>query len=107
MPSSELTHCLKELRLTTALEHVSIMTERAAQEEWTHDQFLLELFTLEKDNREQNKVARHLRASRLNTSKTFENLEQKRFSKKVNTQIEMLMDGTFLNRQENVLLFGN
>lgn len=106
MSYPQLENCLKELRLPVVLDNVNTVISKAAQGEWSYDQFLLELLELERDNREKNRIERNLRASGLNSSKTFESLDRKRFSRKINTQIDMLMDGSFLDRCENVLLFG-
>jgi DNA replication protein DnaC len=104
---SELVPYLIELKMHTVLEQLERIHEQASQEEWTYEQFLLELLSVEHENREKNRIGRALRSSCLNTSKTFEALDRKRFTKKINTQIDMLLDTSFLDRSENVLLFGN
>jgi DNA replication protein DnaC len=55
----------------------------------------------------QNRIARNLRTSRLPVSKTFENFDKKRLPVKVANHLNVLIDGTFLNRSENILAFGN
>jgi DNA replication protein DnaC len=55
----------------------------------------------------QNRIARNLRTSRLPVSKTFENFDKKRLPIKVANHLNVLIDGTFLNRSENILAFGN
>jgi DNA replication protein DnaC len=107
MHFSELVSYLTELKMHTVLEQFERIHEQASQEEWSYEQFLLELLSREHESREKNRIDRALRSSCLNTSKTFEALERKRFTKKINTQIDMLLDTSFLDRSENVLLFGN
>jgi DNA replication protein DnaC len=57
--------------------------------------------------RRQNRIARNLRASKLPPSKTFDNFDKKRLPAKVATHLNVLTDGSFLNRCENILAFGN
>jgi DNA replication protein DnaC len=60
----------------------------------------------EVDMRQQNRVARLLRGSRLPLEKTLESFNQKRLPRKVAVQFKTLLDGSFLDRKENVLAFG-
>ena len=47
-----------------------------------------------------------LRASKLPLEKTIKSFERKRLPRKVDAHINVLLEGTFLNRCENVLAFG-
>jgi len=49
----------------------------------------------------------NLRASKLPPSKTFENFDKKRLPAKVANHLNVLVNGSFLNRSENILAFGN
>lgn len=103
----ELVPYLTGLKMHAACEQLETIHEQASQQEWSYEQFLLELLIAEHESREKNRIGRTLRSSGLNTSKTLEALDRKRFTKKINTQVDMLLDGSFLDRSENVLLFGN
>lgn len=57
--------------------------------------------------REQNRIERNRRESKLPPSKTFDNFDKKRLPVKVATHLNILTEGSFLDRAENVLAFGN
>jgi DNA replication protein DnaC len=65
------------------------------------------MLKLECEARRQNRIARNLRASKLPPSKTLENFDKKRLPGKVAAHLNVLTSGSFLNRCENVLAFGN
>ena len=48
-----------------------------------------------------------LRASKLPLEKSLENFDRKRLPRKIDSQLSALLDGSFLDRCENVLAFGN
>jgi len=52
-------------------------------------------------------VARFLRESKLPLEKNFDNFNLKRLPPKLQHQVKALMDGSFVERTENVLAFGN
>ncbi len=52
------------------------------------------------------RVERHLKLSQLPLGKTLDTLNLKRYTLKVRRQVERLISGRFLERGENVLLFG-
>ena len=67
---------------------------------------LLELLKIELTNRESNRVQRLLRQSRLPLDKNVDNFDFKKIPLKINRQFNALQDGSFLDRKENVLVFG-
>ena len=79
----------------------------ARKESWSYEQYLLELLQVECDTRLRNRIARNLRESRLPPSKTFENFDQRRLPQNVAAHLKVLMDGSFVDRAENILAFGN
>jgi len=99
--------CIKDLRLPYALEYFSDYSKKAGKEDWSFTKYLYELLNIERDNRREKRVHRLLRESRLPLSKTLDNLERKRFKRNINNQIDALLDGSFLARCENILVFGN
>ena len=80
---------------------------RAEKETLSYEQYLLELTERECEARDRNRVARLLKDSSLPHEKTMLNFNQKRLPIKVARQLKVLLDGGFLDRKENLLLFGN
>ena len=107
MDSSKLKLCIKELKLPYVLEYFTDYTNKAGKENWSFSKYLYELLNIERQNRKEKRICRLLKESRLPFSKTLDNLERKRFTRNINNQIDALTDGTFLERYENILAFGN
>lgn len=70
-------------------------------------QFLTEILESEEQVRRINRTDRLLKHSRIPLQKSLENFEMKRVNIKVQQQIRVLQEGSFLTRAENVLTFGN
>ena len=103
----EIAFHLKQLHMPTIRASYEGTAERARQESWSYEQYLIELLKLESEERRQNRIARNLRASRLPLSKTFDNFDKKRLPAKISKHLKVLTEGSFLNRCENILAFGN
>jgi DNA replication protein DnaC len=103
----QIAYHLKQLHMPTIRHSYEEISEQARKESWSYEQYLLALLKLECEARRQNRIARNLRASKLPPSKTFDNFDKKRLPAKVATHLNVLTDGSFLNRTENVLAFGN
>jgi len=103
----QITDLLKQLHMPTVRSCYEQVADQARNESSSYEQYLLELLKLECDVRRQNRIARNLRASKLPPSKTFANFDKKRLPKKVAAHLNVLTDGSFLKRSENVLAFGN
>jgi DNA replication protein DnaC len=104
---SFLPQCLKELRLPTIRACYKEEAERARQESLSHEHYLAELAEREREVRRQNRIARFLRESQLPLDKSLEAFNLKRLPAKVASQVKVLLEGSFLDRSENVLAFGN
>lgn len=98
---------LKQLHMPTIRGCYEQIAEQARKESFSYEQFLVELLKLECEARRQNRIARNLRASKLPSSKTLDNFDKKRLPAKVAAHLNILTDGSFLKRCENVLAFGN
>jgi len=107
MDLNELKRCLLHMKLTTMEEHFEELARTAEQECWSYEHYLFELIALEHQSRWERKMQTLLRDSRLPLSKTLETLERARFPRTLNQQIDALAEGSFLDRCENVLAFGN
>lgn len=103
---AELTEQFRELRLPMFREHFATLAERALQESLGHTEYLSELTDLECQARRESRIARLLAQSRLPSSKTWHNFNWTRLPLAVSRQMESLRDGAFLDRRENLLLFG-
>jgi DNA replication protein DnaC len=101
-----LTGCLQELRLATVRNQYEAVARQATTESWSYPDFLLELTQRECQQRQHNRIERLLKASRLPLEKSWSALDLKRLPPKVVQQLRGLLSGEFLDRRENVLVFG-
>ena len=105
--SQKLSICFEKLHLPGIREYHSKITEEAIKNSLSYNEYLLELLEVECNVRYNNRIQRLLKESKLPIGKTFDNFDIKRLPLKINQQIKILMDGSFLDRAENVLIFGN
>ncbi len=103
----EIVDHLKQLHMPTMRRCYEEIADQARRESLSYEQYFLELIKHECQVRRQNRIARNLHASKLPPSKTFENFDKQRLPVKVATHLDVLTGGSFLNRCENVLAFGN
>lgn len=104
---TRLTHSLRELHLPAIRECYPEQSEVARAESLSYEQYLLGLVDVECEARREKRIARFLRDSRLPLEKTLSSFERKRLPQKVNAQLNIILDGSFLDRTENILAFGN
>ena len=102
----QLTEQFRELRLPMFREHFQSTADRAAAEEVSHMGYLSELTTLECEARREGRIRRLLTRSRLPLNKSWETFDFRRLPLAVTRQLESLRDGSFLDRRENLLIFG-
>jgi DNA replication protein DnaC len=103
----DLTRCLKALHLPTVRECYEEQAELARRESLSYEHYLLELMEREREERRHRRIARLLRESKLPLEKSLEAFDLKRLPRKVITQVKALLEGSFLDRAENILAFGN
>jgi len=104
--TSKLPDQLKDLRLPTFRELHVTLADQAAREQWTHTQYLSHLVELECQSRYQSRIVRLTRDANLLAGKTWEEFQWSRVPLHVTQQFETLRQGNFLDRQDNVLIFG-
>lgn len=104
---ARLSEHLRELHLPTIRSSYEDKARQAERETLGYEQYLFEVVELECQARRENRVARLLQASKLPLEKTLENFDLKRLPQKAARQVKTLIDGSFLDRRENVLAFGN
>ena len=98
---------LTELHLPTVRECYEEAARRAERETLSYEQYLLEVMGRECEQRRKSKVQRLLKDSALPLEKSLESFDLKRLPAKARRQLRTLLDGSFLGRKENVLVFGN
>lgn len=104
--SESLTQQFKELRMPTFRDQFAIVATRAQAEELSHLEYLSELTTLECEARKEGRIKRLMTRSSLPLGKTWNSFDLTRLPMNVRRQLETLRDGTFLDRRENILMFG-
>jgi len=92
-----LTENLKELHLPAMRECFEQAAHQAEKETLSYEQYLLQLTERECESRRRNRIAALLRESGL----------PKRLPVKAGRQLKAMLDGGFLGRKENLLIFGN
>jgi DNA replication protein DnaC len=104
--SQKLKVCLEELRLPTVREQYEAVSRQASAESWSYADYLRELLEQECAQRSQRRIERLLRDSRLPLEKSWASLDVKRLPAKATQQLRGLLSGDFVDRRENVLVFG-
>ena len=106
-PTKErLTEQFRSLRLPMFRDQFQTLADRAAAEKLSHVQYLAELTELECQARHESRIKRLMTNSRLPLGKTWETFKFDRLPLSVTRQLESLREGSFLDRRENVLVFG-
>jgi DNA replication protein DnaC len=103
----KLTELLKELHLPMFREYHAEYAIKAMSEGLSYEQYLFELAQIECDVRRANKIIKLIKASRLPMEKTLENFDLKRLPLRIRQQVKILQEGSFVDRTENLLAFGN
>jgi len=103
---AQLTDGLRELHLPAIRECFEEEARRARAESAAYEAYLLELVNREREARRANRVKRLLLESHLALEKTLASFEMERLPRGVAAQVQVLVEGSFLERHENVLVFG-
>lgn len=96
----------KTLRMPTASAVIEDLLAQAQRNDWGIEEFALNLLEQEVEGRRVRRIERLQRASRLPAGKTMASLNQERLSLRLRRQLEQLLDGSFVERADNVLIFG-
>jgi DNA replication protein DnaC len=104
---SRVTEDLKLLLLPAMRREFEREAERARVEAHGFEQYLLTLAEHEIASRSENRIARLLKESRLPLEKTLEMFHANRLPRRISLQLPTLVEGTFVDRKENLLAFGN
>jgi len=106
MAAESLELLLREFCLTTMAARCGEMLASAEAQNWGYRKFLLQLCEAEAADRRERKQQRQLRESKLPSGKTLGNLAEGQLPAKVRRQLPTLLEGGFVERAENVLVFG-
>ena len=104
---AELTQSLKYLHLPTVRQCYEEVAQQAERESLSYERYLHELIQRECEERQENRISKMLRESQLPLEKSLAAFDTKRLPSKAARQMRSLLDGGFLERTENVLVFGN
>jgi DNA replication protein DnaC len=97
---------LKELHLPAMRECFAQKAQEAIKQGLAPQGYLREVLEVEWASRRQKSIQRRLRESKLPLEKTFATLQMERLDRKLRHQVDVLKEGDFLKRRENVLAFG-
>ena len=104
---ADLTQSLKYLHLPTIRQCYEEVARQAERETLSYERYLHELVQRECDERSENRTTKMLRESQLPLEKSLEAFDTRRLPAKAARQLRTLLDGGFLERAENALVFGN
>ena len=106
MPADTLEMLFRAFRLPTMAARFADMIQSAEVQNWGYRKLLLHLCEAEAADRQERKRERLLRESGLPSGKTLGNLEEGQLPAKVRRQLPTLLEGGFIERAENLLVFG-
>src|SRR5690348_18262192 len=101
-----LERCLQELYLPAMRAQYAAVARQATAESWGYPDYLRELAQRECQQRQQRRIERLLKASKLPLEKSWPALNLKRLPGKVTQQLRGLVSGNFLDQRANVPVFG-
>jgi DNA replication protein DnaC len=96
----------RSLRMPTAVQIVGETITTAQKEDWSLETFLTEILEQEMEGRRLRRIQRLQKASRLPEDKTLETFNQDRLPLQTRRLLPQLCTGEFVDRAENLLVFG-
>src|SRR5207249_4756223 len=101
-----LERCLQELYRLAMRTQYTAVAQQAAAESGGYPDYLHELAQRECQQRQQRRIERLLKGSKLPLEKSWPALDLKRLPTKVAQQLRGLLRGAFLEQRANILVFG-
>ena len=98
---------LSHLRLPGIFKTYKEIIDSSIKNSLGYEEFLLSLLETEYETRYSRRIERLLKESKLPLEKRMDNFDKKRLSLQTIQQIKILQEGKFLERAENILVFGN
>jgi DNA replication protein DnaC len=96
----------RSLRMPTAVQIAGETIVTAQKEDWSLETFLTEILEQEIEGRRLRRIQRLQKASHLPEDKTLETFNQERLPLQVRRLLPQLCSGEFVDRAENLLVFG-
>jgi len=96
----------RTLRMPTAVQVVAPLLRQAEQEAWPLETFLAALLEQEMEGRRQRRIGRLQKSAKLPPEKTLAAFDQTRLPLQVRRLLPRLCQGEFVERAENLLIFG-
>jgi len=106
MSAESLEMLFREFCLPTFAARCAELMQLAEAQNWGYRKLLLQLCEAEAADRRERRRQRLLRESKLPSGKTLGNLEEGQLPAKVRRQLPTLLEGGFVERAENLLVFG-
>jgi len=97
---------LEALKLSEIKKAFTEYAEMARKENLQYEEYLLELLQVEIEARKNNRIDRMMKDSKLPLEKNIKTFNRKRLPAKLNSQVSVLLEGSFIDKKENVLAFG-
>ena len=107
MSVDELEKRLRELRLSEFLRHYSDLAIVYEQKNKSCIDYLTELVDREMEGRYHRRIDRLLKQAKIPRSKTLQSFDTKQIGSITPSQIKRWAEGQFIDRQQNLLIFGN
>lgn len=106
MSAESLEMLFREFCLPTFAARCAELMQLAEAQNWGYRKLLLQLCEAEAADRRERRCQRLLRESKLPSGKTLGNLAEAQLPAKVRRQLPTLLEGGFVERAENLLVFG-
>jgi len=106
MSAEPLELLFREFCVPTMAARCSEMMASAEAQNWGYRKLLVQLCEAEAADRRERRQQRLLRDSKLPSGKTLGNLQEEKLPAKVRRQLPTLLEGHFVERAENLLVFG-
>jgi len=104
--TASLTMLMRALKLPAFARYAEEIAQKAEREGWTFGQYLHHLAELEVHERRRRRLERYLKDSNLLPEKTLATLSRSRLTPKVAKVLPTLCEGGFVERGDNLLVFG-
>ncbi len=105
--SLQIAETLKTLKLPGIKACYEQLADQARSEHYSYERYLAEVLEREREQRQKNRIERLLRVSKIPLEKNLDSFNRSRLPTKVDAQLSVLLEGTFVDHAENVLAFGN
>ena len=105
-PEPSMAVLLRALKLPTFARLHEEIAQKAEQEGWSFAQYVRHLAILEVEERRRKRIAKNLKQSQLPGEKTLAMLKQQRLPASVAKRLPTLCHGDFIDRGDNLLIFG-